>query len=72
MANHGESARKLHANGNSCSVSVEVVEQIFQIYTTHPRITTEGKLNRLPDWMMLTRLRRMQYILRMWRWLILK
>ena len=22
MANHGESARKLHANGNSCSVSV--------------------------------------------------
>ena len=55
MANHGESARKLYANGNSCSVSVEVVEQIFQIYTTHPRITTEGILNRLPDWMMLTR-----------------
>ena len=33
-------------------VSVEVVEQILQIYTTHPGITTDGILNRLPDWMM--------------------
>ena len=33
-------------------VSVEVVEQILQIYATHPRITTDGILNRLPDWMM--------------------
>ena len=33
-------------------VSVEVVEQILQIYTTHPVITTDGILNRLPDWMM--------------------
>ena len=27
-------------------VSVEVVEQILQIYTTHPGITTDGILNR--------------------------
>ena len=33
-------------------VSVEVVEQILQIYTTHPGITTDGILNRLPDWLM--------------------
>ena len=33
-------------------VSVEVVEQILQIYATHPGITTDGILNRLPDWMM--------------------
>ena len=33
-------------------VSVDVVEQILQIYTTHPGITTDGILNRLPDWMM--------------------
>ena len=33
-------------------VSVEVVEQILQIYTTHPGITMDGILNRLPDWMM--------------------
>ena len=32
-------------------LSVEVVEQILQIYTTHPGITTDGILNRLPDWM---------------------
>ena len=33
-------------------VSEEVVEQILQIYTTHPGITTDGILNRLPDWLM--------------------
>ena len=33
-------------------VSVEVVEQILQIYTTHPGITTDGILNRLPEWLM--------------------
>ena len=33
-------------------VSVEIVEQILQIYTTHPGITTDGILNRLPDWLM--------------------
>ena len=33
-------------------VYVEVVEQILQIYTTHPGITTDGILNRLPDWLM--------------------
>ncbi len=33
-------------------VSVEIVEQILQIYPTHPGITTDGILNRLPDWMM--------------------
>ena len=32
--------------------SEEVVEQILQIYTTHPGITTDGILNRLPDWLM--------------------
>ena len=33
-------------------VSVEVVEQILQIYTTHPGIKPDGILNRLPDWLM--------------------
>ena len=33
-------------------VSVEVVEQILQIYTTHPGITTDGILSRLPEWLM--------------------
>ena len=33
-------------------VSEEVVEQILQIYTTHPGITTDGILNRLPEWLM--------------------
>lgn len=33
-------------------VSVEVVEQILQIYMTHQGITTDGILNRLPDWLM--------------------
>ncbi len=34
------------------NVSVEVVEHILQIYTTHPGITTDGILNRLPEWLM--------------------
>ena len=34
------------------NVSVEVVEQILQIYTTHPGISTDGILNRLPEWLM--------------------